>query len=74
MDEHGKATVRTVTTYDGASNTLELHERINGKYMLRRTKDLLDLPEKWRQTRYISLDDATAKEYASAATDLLAYI
>ena len=74
VDDEGRATLRTITTYEGASNTLELHERIDGKYMLRRTKDLLDLPEKWRQTRYISLDDATAKEYTSAATDLLAYI
>ena len=65
---------RTITTYDGASNLMELHERINGKYMLRRTKDLLDLPEKWRQTKFLSLDEATAKEYTRAAADLLEYI
>jgi SWI/SNF-related matrix-associated actin-dependent regulator 1 of chromatin subfamily A len=65
---------RKVKTYDGATNTLELHERINGKYMLRRTKDVLDLPEKWRQTKLISLDAETAKHYERAAKDLLRYI
>lgn len=65
---------RTITTYEGASNLLALHERINGRYMLRRTKDLLDLPEKWRQTTYLSLDEATTKEYARASNDLLRYI
>ncbi len=65
---------RTVTTYDGASNTLELHERINGKFLLRRTKELLDLPEKWRRTKLISLDEAHAKEYQAAARDLFKFI
>ncbi len=65
---------KTIMTYEGASNLLGLHERINGKFMLRRTKELLDLPEKWRQTKYLSLDEATTKEYARAAKDLFAYI
>lgn len=65
---------RSVTTYEGASNLLELHERIDGKYMLRKTKEILDLPEKWRRTKLISLDDETAKQYALAATNLFEYI
>jgi hypothetical protein len=69
-----RAQGRNITTYEGASNILELHERINGKYMLRKTKDILNLPEKWRRTKLISLDDATAKEYEAAASDLFAFI
>ena len=63
-----------VWTYDGASNLLGLHERINGKSMLRKTKELLNLPEKLRCTKLISLDDATAKQYEHAARDLFGFI
>jgi len=65
---------KNVKSFDGASNVRELHERISGKMMLRKTKDILNLPEKWRQTKYLSLDEDTAKEYARAARDLLRYI
>ena len=67
---------RTVTKYEGASNTLELHERINGTYMIRKTKEevLPDLPKKWRQTKLLTLSEDIAKEYERAAKDLLRYI
>lgn len=65
---------KNVRTYEGTSNLLALHERINGRSMLRKTKELLDLPEKWRRTKLISLDDATAKQYEAAAADVLGYI
>lgn len=65
---------KNVRTYDGASNILALHERINGKSMLRKTKALLNLPEKLRCTKLISLDDETAKQYEAAAKDLFAFL
>jgi len=69
-----RAQGRNITTYDGASNILELHERLNGKTMLRKTKELLNLPEKWRRTKLISLDEETAKQYEAAAEDLFGFI
>jgi len=65
---------RKVRTYDGATNTLELHEAIQGKCYMRVTKDVLNLPPKARETVLLSLDDVTAKEYNAAARDLLSYI
>jgi SWI/SNF-related matrix-associated actin-dependent regulator 1 of chromatin subfamily A len=67
---------RRIVTYEGASNTLELHEKITGKYLIRKTKEevLPDLPKKWRQTKLLTLTEAIAKEYESAADNLLAYI
>lgn len=67
---------RRITTYEGASNTIELHERIMGKCLIRKTKEevLPDLPKKWRQTKLLTLSEDVAKEYERAAKDLLKYI
>ena len=67
---------RTVWNFNGRSNVAELHDRINGKYMLRRMKvDVLkDLPEKSRFTTSVSLDDATAKKYTKAADDFIRWV
>lgn len=67
---------RKITKYEGASNTLELHERIYGKFLIRKTKEevLPDLPKKWRQTKLLSLSDDVAKEYTRAAAEILRYI
>jgi SWI/SNF-related matrix-associated actin-dependent regulator 1 of chromatin subfamily A len=42
--------------------------------MLRRTKDILDLPAKSRQSLSIALDDKTAKEYRRAAEDFAKWV
>lgn len=67
---------KAITTYEGASNTLELHERIFGKFLIRKTKEevLPDLPKKWRQTKLLTLSDDVAKDYERAAKNLLRYI
>ncbi len=42
--------------------------------MLRRRKELLDLPPKSRQTLYVPLDDATAREYGQAFRDFVSWV
>lgn len=58
----------------GASNTQELHERLNGKLMLRRTKAevLKDLPSKRRHVVPIPINNP--KEYTFAENDLINWI
>ena len=63
-----------VKTWDfsGASNTPKLH-RLLSQMMLRRKKEILNLPPKRRQTIYVPLDDKTGREYASALRDFVAW-
>lgn len=61
-------------SYKGASNLTELNEKIQGTYMLRKTKDELDLPEKSRRSTKVALDEDTAKDYRDAATRFLEWV
>ena len=42
--------------------------------LLRRTKDLLDLPPKFRQEKLVDMDEASRKEYTRAAKEFRAWI
>lgn len=65
---------RKIFDATGRSNTDELHRRINNKVMLRRTKDVLDLPEKQRFSKLVSLSAQYAKEYKKASTQFIRYV
>ena len=67
---------RKVWNFNGRSNSDELHQRVMGRYMLRRVKEdvLKDLPEKTRFTTFVSLDAATAKKYQRAADDFIRWV
>ena len=67
---------RRVRMYDfsGSSNTRELHTLLGERYMLRRNKGVLNLPEKSRQTLLVPLEDAAAKEYRRAVKDFLKWV
>jgi SWI/SNF-related matrix-associated actin-dependent regulator 1 of chromatin subfamily A len=60
--------------YTGATNLSELREEIHGQYLLRKTKDELDLPEKWRQSKSVSLSADMAREYTAAAAEFLDWV
>jgi SWI/SNF-related matrix-associated actin-dependent regulator of chromatin subfamily A-like protein 1 len=62
--------------FSGSSNEEELHQKLKGKYMLRRMKNevLKDLPEKSRQSVTVVLSDAKAKEYHRAAKEFLDWV
>jgi len=60
--------------FSGSSNEAELNSILTSRYMLRRTKDILDLPEKSRQTKLIALDDKSAKAYQKAADDFAVWV
>jgi hypothetical protein len=64
------------TDFTGASNLSELHDRIQGKFLLRRTKDELadQLPDKQRRSILVSMDEATSKEYKRAAAEFLKWV
>jgi len=67
---------RRVKTWNftGASNTEELHAALASKYMLRRTKDVLTLPSKTRETIEVAMDREVAAEYAVATHDFLSWV
>jgi len=65
---------RYVTFFDNNQGSAELHELISGTYLLRKTKDELDLPEKQRRSIYVELDQDTAVQYERAALDFLNWI
>ncbi len=56
---------RTITTYNGATNCEELHERTKDCILRRETEDCIDLPELTRTLRKMELDDKETAEYAS---------
>jgi SWI/SNF-related matrix-associated actin-dependent regulator 1 of chromatin subfamily A len=62
------------TDYSGSSNLTELNEKIQGTFMLRKTKDELDLPEKSRRSTLVTLEDDAAKHYRAAAERFLAWV
>jgi len=54
---------------NGRSNSDELHQKINDVYMMRRTKDVVDLPEKMRTTLHVSMSERYEQQYKKAAAD-----
>lgn len=60
--------------YNGATNTKELYERLNGKLMLRRLKKdvLKELPDKMREV--IPLDIDNRKEYELCSNDFSSWL
>lgn len=65
---------KSVFNCNGRSNSVELHERINNRYMIRHTKALLDLPEKQRRSQVVSLSEAGKKEYRKASAEFLKWV
>lgn len=65
---------RKILVCDGVSNAGELHERISGRQMLRRTKSMLNLPAKSRRTQLVPLDEKSAKSYQRAAEAFLKWV
>lgn len=65
---------KTVLNVNGSDNLGELRERVLDRFMLRRTKELLDLPPKVREYRAISLSEGVAKEYRAAAADFIEWV
>lgn len=66
---------RTVLKCDGRTNSDELFARTNGITVLRMKKDdVLNLPEKQRRTKVVSLDPTVAKEYAKASREFLSWV
>ncbi|MSO37444.1 MAG: DEAD/DEAH box helicase [Acidimicrobiia bacterium] len=67
---------KSIQTWDfgGRSNGLELHSILTSTCMLRRTKDILDLPEKTRYSIKVALDEKTAKTYLEAVADFAKWV
>jgi len=66
---------REVMNCDGRTNSDELFARTSGIHMLRMKKaDVLNLPEKQRRTKVVSLDPKVAKEYAKASQGFLSWV
>jgi SWI/SNF-related matrix-associated actin-dependent regulator 1 of chromatin subfamily A len=61
-----------VVDYSTNAQAEHLKEQLKD-VMLRRTKDLLSLPEKLRSTKLLELDAETAKQYKAAQKDFLAW-
>jgi SNF2 family DNA or RNA helicase len=59
---------------DGRSNMEELHGRLVERFMIRRTKDMLDLPAKQRRSMSVSLSEAGRKEYNKAANEFMKWL
>lgn len=74
LTEVGRRGQRVKTwDFSGSSNVPRLHQLLS-RSMLRRKKEVLDLPPKSRQTLYVPLDDATAKEYSEAMRDFVQWV
>ncbi len=67
---------KTVWDFSGSSNLAELHARIDGVYMLRRTKEMVlpDLPEKSRQSKTVVLSEPYATNYKKACDDFIEWV
>lgn len=59
--------------FDGASDVAHLHSRLSA-YMLRRTKDILNLPPKTRQTIEVAMPKDIASEYMATANALSGWV
>lgn len=65
---------RYVKVFTDNTASAALHDLIDGTFMLRKTKDELDLPEKSRRSIYVQLDDEVATEYQRAAQAFLEWV
>lgn len=65
---------REILNVNGRNNLPDLRERIIGKEMLRKTKDVLPLPPKMREYRSVALSEAVAHQYRDAAHDFLDWV
>lgn len=65
---------KTMLNVHGHANLGELRERTSGHYLFRRTKEVLNLPEKVREYRSIGLSEEAAAEYRQAAAEFLAWV
>lgn len=67
---------RTVYTYNGASNTKELHDILRSTIYIRRRKEdvLTELPAKRRAQLAVSLSDSALREYIKVEDDFLAWV
>lgn len=74
LTEVGRRGQRVKTwDFSGSSNIPRLHQLLS-RSMLRRKKEVLDLPPKSRETLYVPLDDETAKEYSQAMRDFVQWV
>lgn len=67
---------RTVYSYNGASNTAELHETLRSTVYVRRRKEdvLTELPAKRRAQLTVALDKETLRDYNRVEQDFLAWV
>lgn len=65
---------RQIFVCDGRTNSEELHQKINNSIMLRRTADVLNLPEKRRGSMTVSLDEKSAKRYERQVREFLQWV
>lgn len=72
--KEGKPIFRKTWNFEGSSNERKLHRVLMKDYMLRRTKAILDLPEKTRRTMMISLDEPWLSEYVAAEEDFAQWV
>lgn len=64
----------TAWNFKGSSNRAELHEELTSRYMLRRGKDVLDLPPKSRATKLVTLQSDAARTYLEAEADFKRFV
>lgn len=67
---------RRVYTYEGASETKELHDLLRSTVYIRRRKEdvLTELPAKRRAQLTVALDKATLREYTRIEQDFLSWV
>jgi len=65
---------REIFMCTGRTNSEELHQRVNNVYMLRRTADVLNLPEKRRGSMSVSLDAKATQKYERQVREFLAWV
>jgi SWI/SNF-related matrix-associated actin-dependent regulator 1 of chromatin subfamily A len=65
---------RKTWNFEGSSNERELNALLNSRYMLRRDKSMLNLPEKTRETLKVVLGRDEAQEYIRAAEEFLRWV
>jgi SWI/SNF-related matrix-associated actin-dependent regulator 1 of chromatin subfamily A len=64
---------KPLMSYDTNAGIPQLRELLSTR-MIRREKKILDLPEKFRQQKFIDLDDASKKTYDRATKEFRAWI
>lgn len=65
---------RKIFKCDGRTNSEELFNKVNNKYMLRRTVSVLNLPEKRYEPRTVSMDEASKAKYTRQVQEFLAWV